>query len=234
MLEGLYRLQVNGFFSSSKTTEEIKTEFYRISNPFRAWLNDCCIFLPEAYLTRKEAYNNYRDYSDDLGATTDSERTFYAKMRQTPKIIDAQKRINGKMERIFQGISVKPESEAGEADEAGSSYQTMFENLKNIEKNITPASSASFASKQIDIDKAVSQLQCFDCRRVLDENTPHTFHQRHPFCFNCFNKLTAQEKKWKCPELKSVEGQFFCNLIQSFLAKTEDCKPDCSLLTEEV
>lgn len=115
MLEGLYRLKEQGQFSTTKTTEETKAEFMRVSDPFRAWINDCCVFIPEAYLTRKEAYISYRDYTtDELGATPAGERAFYAKMRQTPKVREAQIRIDGKRARVFQGITLKTKNDEDE------------------------------------------------------------------------------------------------------------------------
>lgn len=113
MLEGLCRLLKNKEFRKSKTSEETKTEYMRVSDPYNAWLIDCCVFLPVGRLTRQEAYNNYRDYADELGATPDSPRVFYSKMRQTPKVKDTQVRIgkDGKRERVFQGITLKSEIE---------------------------------------------------------------------------------------------------------------------------
>jgi P4 family phage/plasmid primase-like protien len=209
MLEGLYRLQEKGVFSTSKTIEETKQEFMRVSDPFRAWLNDCCRFLPEAYLTRKEAYNNYKEYADELGATPDSERTFYGKMRQAPKIKDIKKRIKGTNKRIFQGITLKIETEEDEsqtklengADGADGAGKRKFyshgknENHKNKEDNKIPAPSAPSAPKPFDVDETFTQLQCFDCRRVLTRDTPHTFYEGKPCCFSCFRKIEAQKRR---------------------------------------
>ena len=166
MLEGLYRLQTNGFFSSSKTTEEIKTEFYRISNPFRAWLNDCCVFLSVGKVTRQEAYDSYKEYANELGANPDSTRNFYNKMRQTPKIKEFKgKTPAGKSERYFKGVAIKnsendenqsisEELGAEGAQGAGSGYSTLFDNHKNgVEKECnSPAPCAPSAPNSSEID----------------------------------------------------------------------------------
>jgi hypothetical protein len=205
MLEGLYRLKENGKFSSSKTAKENKAEFMRASDPFNAWINDCVVFVPEAFLTRQEAFNNYRDYTDELGADPDSPRTFYSKMRQTPRIKDTQIRVQGKGTRVFQGITFKTELEmeksqtklesvADVADVASTTSQ-LQKNLKNSKEVISPATSATSATPpSVDIDKAFTQIVCFDCRRILTEDTPYTHYDGKPICFTCFNKIEAQKK----------------------------------------
>jgi len=215
MLEGLYRLKENGEFSTSLTTEETKAEFMRISDPFRAWLNDCCVFIPVGKVTREEAYNSYKNYSDELGTSPDNIRNFYGKMRKTPKIKDYRTRIDGKTERGFQGITIKTEEErengmlqkklvSGVSIGSRVTSRECREDILNIvDKNreyITPDTSDTLDTKNkkpFDVDKAFTQLQCFDCRKILDENTPHTFYQGNPFCFTCYHKLKDQEKKIK-------------------------------------
>lgn len=64
---------------------------------------------------------------------------------------------------------------------------------KNDATDATNASSLSSSSR---IDEAFTQLQCVDCRRILNEITPYTFEGGQPFCFTCLNKLKAQKKKY--------------------------------------
>ena len=96
------------------------------------------------------------------------------------------------MERIFQGISLKPLSEAGEADEAGHTSRQSFKEDKKSE-DISLVSSASYASKSVDKDRSFSQ-QCFDCRRILTEDTPRTFYEGKPMCFPCFDKIETLKR----------------------------------------
>jgi P4 family phage/plasmid primase-like protien len=211
MLEGLYRLKENGQFSTSKTIEETKAEFMRVSDPFRAWLNDYCVFLPEAYLTRKEAYNSYRDYTDgELGATPDSERTFYGKMRQTPKVRDTRIRIKGKRERVFQGITSKIELEEDEEqtkletvpdvpDVPDSTYPQKNDesnNPVNIQDK-KPVQSGTLGTPSVDIDEALGDgklPKCFDCKRTIYDPNQLTNWNGHFYCKRCFEKIRAQRK----------------------------------------
>ena len=107
MLEGLYRIRENNGFSSSKSTEETKAEFMKVSDPFNAWIIECCNMIPNAYITHEDAFTNYLEYCDELGADRDSKRGFYAKMRQVPKVKDVQKKVAGQSPRVFEGITLK-------------------------------------------------------------------------------------------------------------------------------
>jgi len=55
------------------------------------------------------------------------------------------------------------------------------------------------------IDEAFTQLQCFDCRRILTDEISYTHYEGKPVCFTCFNKIEAQKKKY-CEHL-DLENQ---------------------------
>ena len=199
MLEGLYRLLQNKKFSSSKTTQETKQEFMKISDAFNAWISECCKFQPEAYLTRQEAYDHYKNYAYEIGAEPDSTREFYAKMRQTPRIKDTHKRIDEKIERIFQGIVLNPENVADVADDAGSTTQeTVQENNKKSVLVQKPATSASPASKDDFVEQYFPEGQypiCFLCHKPVSELQCLTNIDGKPVHRSCVRKIEAQEKK---------------------------------------
>lgn len=106
MLKGLYRLQENRVFSTSRTTKETKAEFMRVSDPFSAWLNDCCKILPSGQVLNDELYSSYKDYCDALGAPPEKPLAFYNKLRATPKIRPYRTTKMGKTFRGFLGISL--------------------------------------------------------------------------------------------------------------------------------
>ena len=154
-------------------------------------------FVSNTYLTREEAYNSYRDYSDELGADPDSTKTFYSKMRQTPRIKDAQKRINGKMERIFQGISLKTESEADEAGEALlHTQETVQENTCKNKRVQKPASSASVGG--FDVDSCFTSGQfpvCCSCHKPVVQLESLTNIDGKPIHKSCKQKIDDQKKE---------------------------------------
>ena len=105
MLEGLKRLDKNREFTISKTTQDIMLEFKRLSDPMGAWLEDNCSFDIEGFVSRKDAFEDFKDYVDqELGRTPDTERKFYQRLRDMPKIKDYQSKQEG---RGFKGIRLK-------------------------------------------------------------------------------------------------------------------------------
>ena len=109
MLEGLHRLGENHDFTLSKTTKEILLEFKRTSDAIGAWIEDNCVFDVEGFVSRKEAFENYKNYADqELGKTPETERRFYQRLRDTPKIKDHKSNREG---RGFKGIRLRKSDE---------------------------------------------------------------------------------------------------------------------------
>jgi phage/plasmid-associated DNA primase len=110
MLEGLHRLLRNGCFTISSTTQEIMQEFKRLSDPIGAWIEDNCILDPEGFVSRKDAFENYKTYVDqELGKAPDTERRFYQRLRDMPKIKDHKTKTGA---RGFKGISLRAGGDA--------------------------------------------------------------------------------------------------------------------------
>jgi P4 family phage/plasmid primase-like protien len=103
MLEGLKRLLQNNEFTLSKTTQNMMLEFKRLSDPISAWLEENCTLEAEGFVSRKDAYEDFKVYVDgELGMTPDSERKFFQRLRDAPKI-----REHKGTERGFKGIRLK-------------------------------------------------------------------------------------------------------------------------------
>jgi len=135
MLEGLYRLFVTGTFTKNKSTEESKTEYMKVSDPFNAWIIERCIFVSAAYLTRDEALADCMAYCDEIGADRISKRVFYEKLRNTPKVRDIQKKIAGKPQRVFEGITLKTEDPEQTTIEESTFQTYCFDCQKVLAKN---------------------------------------------------------------------------------------------------
>jgi len=223
MLEGLKRLRENKQFTSSKTTKETKAEFMRVSDPFNAWLMDCCKIFPNAYLNRGEAYNSYKDYAFELGATPTSARIFYDNMRRTPRIKDTQIKIEKKPVRVFQGVALKTEQEmendqktldetppkkkkpskkkkvakvaevTGSTNRGESPPAVVSNNLNQNTKLATSATSAT-QKEPFGVDK-IFPSTCNLCRRALPLDQAYcTILDGKPVHEACFRRLKAQEK----------------------------------------
>jgi P4 family phage/plasmid primase-like protien len=103
MLDGLHRLGLNGEFTLSKTTKEVALELKRTSDSVGAWVSERCVFHVEGYVSRKNAFEDYKGYCDqDLGVAPDTEK-FFQRLRDLPKIAECKTREA----RGFRGIRLK-------------------------------------------------------------------------------------------------------------------------------
>jgi P4 family phage/plasmid primase-like protien len=123
MLEGLHRLCLNGDFTLSKTTQEVILEFKRTSDPIGAWMEDMCVFDVAGFVSRKAAFEDYKNYCDqELGKAPETERRFYQRLRDTPKVKDYE----SSKERGFKGIRLKNSDD--KPDEQGQTQLTSTSN----------------------------------------------------------------------------------------------------------
>lgn len=187
MLDGLDRLYINREFSGSKSTEETKTEFMKVSDPFNAWKIENCLLIPKTYTIREDAYIDFQVYCDDIGVEPCSKRTFFEKVRQVSKVRDTKKRMGDKTPRVFEGLTLK--SVALVADVAGSTYP-----LENFESNkIEDKKSATNATNAT--KEATFFTHCSLCKTVLAEGENHTTFDGKPVCANCLN--TTKKGPWE-------------------------------------
>lgn len=116
MLIGLHRLFQNKGFTKSKSTTEIMTEFKRASDPVGAWLDDNCVFGLDYYIPRKVSHEDYKLYCEDINATPETDRKFYERLRNTPRIRDSNTTIKGETEtRFWVGLCLKTGEERQKA-----------------------------------------------------------------------------------------------------------------------
>ena len=167
MLEGLHRILENNGFTKTKDTEENKAEFMKASDPFNAWMLECCVLIPNAYLTREEAFTNCQDYCDEIGADRIPKRNFYEKLRNTSKVRDTSKKITGKTVRVFEGITLKTDDESSQqtledlqkvaevakTNDAISSDTISLKNIVNICEDKTHANSATSVTSKTELEK---------------------------------------------------------------------------------
>lgn len=75
-LEGLERLLTNGCFSDGLTTDEIREDFIRKSNPPAAFCMDCLVEEPGEETPKRELHQAYLRYCETLKLPTVSENVF--------------------------------------------------------------------------------------------------------------------------------------------------------------
>jgi ribosomal protein L32 len=117
ILTGQHRLQSQGDFTDSKNTKETITEFKRASDTIGAWLDTNCIFDKDSFETRQALYEDYKQYTDDLGMAPETDKRFYQRLRETPKIKDHKTTNRG-----FKGIKLKLNTDSNDNE---NSQQTL-------------------------------------------------------------------------------------------------------------
>ncbi|MBN1357811.1 hypothetical protein JW988_03485 [Candidatus Bathyarchaeota archaeon] len=198
MLTGLHRLLENGKFTKSKTAEETKVEFMKLSDPFTAWILERCVIMPQVYLTREEAFSDCCVYCDEIGTERVNKRVFYEKLRGTRGVKDTQKKVKGKNENVFEGIRLKKddddnqktllEGEKGSKSSKSSKIgyiSTKFENntngyRKNIGESTTSTTSTTFS--------------CFNCGKALTKHEIFTGSDLNQRCADCNMNFILEEK----------------------------------------
>lgn len=103
MLEGLQRLLRNREFTMSRSQKKQIIDFKRASDSVGAFLSEMVVFNPKLFTSRHESYSCYKDYCDNIGVPSESEKTFYSRLGKTPKVKAAKK----KQDRGFLGFAIK-------------------------------------------------------------------------------------------------------------------------------
>ena len=117
-LEGLKRLRANNFmFTTSKTSEELKTEFIKQSDSVRAFVRERCIFSSSAFITKEELYAAYKEFCEAEGLTIRGIKTFAEIISEIPRVYSKHKKIGDKIQRCWFGIELKKEEVVKEKEE---------------------------------------------------------------------------------------------------------------------
>jgi putative DNA primase/helicase len=226
MQEGLARLLKNHKFSLSKSQEQQIIQFKRASDSIGAFLTEHYVYTPIAAPTRKEAYEQYKEYCESIGIANETDKVFASRLQRLPKIKDAKKRISGVAERVWIGLYLKPlveeteESngqqtlpvEADESPEAGCiSSDSHIKNIPTQSTRVAPASPASPASQTTHIPtfneeersdlQSYHQLTCYFCQKPITDAdwTSDDFSENKPAHQKCYDQ--------KKSELKEAEDQ---------------------------
>lgn len=105
-LEGLRRLLKNGHFSNSITTEEIREQYIKQSNPVLAFVEDRLISDSQGEISKDELYRLFCDYCEEVGLPTKAKNVFGRELPRYIAVDSGQTRDKG---TVWRGIAVKGE-----------------------------------------------------------------------------------------------------------------------------
>jgi len=100
-LEGLHRLLKNKQFSNSITTEEIREQYIKQSNPVLAFVEDRLISDSQGEISKDELYRAFCDYCEEIGLPTKAKNVFGRELPRYIAVDSGQTREKG---RIWRGI----------------------------------------------------------------------------------------------------------------------------------
>lgn len=106
-IEGLERLFKNNSFSRSKTTEETRDQYIRLSDPMAAFVLDKVEQDYQNYVTKENLYNAFVEYCKESKLPLDGKTMFGKKLPQYIKVTETHPEINGRRARAWQGIKLK-------------------------------------------------------------------------------------------------------------------------------
>ena len=244
MLEGLHRLRQNNDFSVSKSTQEMMMEFKRISDMIGAWLEDNCIFDIDGFISRKVAFEDFKNYVDqELGKTPETERRFYQRLRDTPKIKDYESNKEG---RGFKGIRLKKPGDRsdkeGQTQLTSTPTTTTTTQSSTVPKNLNPENAKSLASQNSEVPAVVAmadKISNNDIDRESFEDSKTALIQHSPIHYHLLPPNEPHRcDKYNCPrEAKYQLGDgYYCNdkAVSHFREVAKTCQAEGFELIEDL
>lgn len=187
-LEGLARLKENGDFSESKSTEESRDHYIRMSSPVAAFVNDSLEFQADGIIPKDEMYSGYIEYCRKNGLPTLPSNSFALKLKQHfPNLATIRKGPKGNRNMCWVGVRgvkgvkafslsktyMKNRKEIAENPDTLDTIDTFFPAIDFIEKwknNGDPKNDMSadeiaerFGVTEEHIEKAKTEGHIFEC-----------------------------------------------------------------------
>ena len=96
----------NGAFTIPKTAAELAREMHKAANSVITWIDENCAPSDNGVYTRAEAYQAYTEYCITNNFDPETSRSFYATLRTQGYNVDGKLTIDGKQERVIQGLMI--------------------------------------------------------------------------------------------------------------------------------
>jgi len=107
LINGLKLLLEEKGFGESKSTNDIKKEFEKLSDTIIAFFNEQGIKNPQSIIPKETLYNAYKAYCEEQGLTIEGKTKFSQRIAEQPGVKEDRQQIEGKTTRCWRGITVK-------------------------------------------------------------------------------------------------------------------------------
>jgi len=190
MIEGLHRLIKNNGFTKTKSSEETKIEFQKLSDTTGAFLNERCERFKEGCYIKRELYEIYKEYCDIEGLLDcDTLAQFSAKLKNIVWIKSDRIMMKGKREYVWIGLKVTILPTLPTLPTP--LLLTSFESINKEESNKRVGSLGSLGNSE-------ESLVCGHCKKW------HTGVCSFPSDPNCVVPINPYAKT--CPQYEEQEG----------------------------
>lgn len=204
MLEGLQRLLKQGYFTESKTQQDIELEFQRASDTIGAFINELGVYGKNYICTRSAAREAYENYCELYGLDAENDKDFTQTLEHTPKI----SKCKTKGERAWKGITFKNITEdevqtnlmeartPGTPDTSILPSQYLENNqILDESKHMSQVSYVSSSSEESDNHlNGYEPLVCYFCQKLIMDNEwlGDDFTENKPAHKKCYDEKKGE------------------------------------------
>lgn len=157
-LEGLQRLLENRRFTRSEVMQNVVEQYKRWSQPAQYFLEKYCVYGPNCSIAKKALYEAYKIVCEEEGLPVLDEQRFSIEVRKKPRVMIMQRRIEGRMDRVWVGLTLKEELKQLQQLKQPSLTLQKFGNEENFKEYREVASPASVASPSTECNSASPAL----------------------------------------------------------------------------
>lgn len=194
MIEGLHRILKNNGFTKTKSSEETKIEFQKLSDTTGAFLNECCEHFKEGVYIKRDLYETYKEYCDAEGLDCDQLSPFSTKINNQTWIKSGNIRIEGKQEHVWTGLRVKTSPENGE--EKPRKQQQLGATAAPAAPAAPFSPPCTYGEEREDIEKEVIKGAALETGAAVEESVAPVAPSTQS---NNIEEKEAEEKKCKTP-----------------------------------
>ena len=105
-IEGLKRLLIQGDFSYSKTVDDIRSQYIKMSNSLQGFIEDCVDYDPDGWISKEEFYNAFTHYCRKNKLPIKAKAVVGRELPQYVRVIVERKKINREYLRGWKGIKI--------------------------------------------------------------------------------------------------------------------------------
>lgn len=154
-LEGLKRILANDKFTKTETMRNQIEQYRRWSNPAQYFLEKYCKYSPNHCITKKELYEAFKVICDEEGLQIISEEAFSREVRKKPRVKIERKRIEGKREYVWVGLTVKLDK---------------FNDVDDSVPSVPTVPSFSYSSKVSENENNIENKEKSQENKILEES----------------------------------------------------------------